>query len=156
MRAVVQRVAGAEVKVGADIVGAIDAGLLIYLGVAPRDTPEVARHLAARLTQLRIFPDPDGKMNRSLLDCAGQALVVSQFTLFADNRRGRRPAFTAAAPPEQGRQLCELFGEELRRVGVVKVSEGRFGAHMVVSSVNDGPVTIVATTAEEPWAADCG
>jgi D-tyrosyl-tRNA(Tyr) deacylase len=156
LRAVVQRVAGAEVKVGADLVGAIDAGLLIYLGVAPNDTPEVARHLAGRLAQLRIFADSGGKMNLSLLDGAGQALVVSQFTLFADNRRGHRPAFTAAAPPDQGRQLCELFAEELRHLGVVHVSEGRFGAHMVVSSTNAGPVTIVATSAEEPWAADCG
>jgi len=153
---VVQRVAGAEVKVGADRVGAIDSGLLIYVGVAPSDSPEVARHLAARLAQLRIFPDSDGKMNLSLLDCAGQALVVSQFTLFANNRRGHRPAFTAAAQPDQARRLCELFAEELRALGVARVSEGRFGAHMVVSSVNDGPVTIVATTAEEPWPADCG
>ena len=156
MRAVVQRVAGAEVRIGAEIVGAIDAGLLIYLGVAPRDSAEVARHLAARLAQLRIFPDAEGRMNHSLLECGGQALVVSQFTLFADSRRGHRPAFTAAAQPEQGRRLCQLFGEELRRLGVVRVSEGRFGAHMVVNSANDGPVTIVATSAEEPWAADCG
>jgi D-aminoacyl-tRNA deacylase len=156
LRAVVQRVAGAEVRVGADIVAAIDSGLLIYLGVAPTDSPEVAHHLAARLAQLRIFPDGEGRMNLSLLDCGGQALVVSQFTLFADNRRGHRPAFTAAAQPEQARQLCQLFGEELRRLGVGRVSEGRFGAHMVVSSANDGPVTIVASSAEEPWPADCG
>jgi D-tyrosyl-tRNA(Tyr) deacylase len=149
-------VAEAEVKVGTDVVGAIDAGLLIYLGVAPTDSPEVARHLATRLAQLRIFPDSEGRMNLSLLDSGGGALVVSQFTLFADSRRGHRPAFTAAAPPEQGRELCHLFGEELRHLGVVQVSEGRFGAHMVVSSVNDGPVTIVTTSAEEPWAADCG
>jgi D-aminoacyl-tRNA deacylase len=95
-------------------------------------------------------------MNLSLLECGGQALVVSQFTLFADNRRGHRPAFTAAAQPDRARLLCQLFGEELRRLGVVRVSEGRFGAHMVVRSENDGPVTIVATSAEEPWAADCG
>ncbi|MGA8428138.1 MAG: D-aminoacyl-tRNA deacylase [Candidatus Dormiibacterota bacterium] len=156
MRAVVQRVAGAEVKVGADIIAGIDSGLLIYLGVAPTDSPEVAHHLAARLAQLRIFPDAEGRMNLSLLDCRGQALVVSQFTLFADNRRGHRPAFTAAGQPEQARRLCQLFGEELRRLGVSRVSEGRFGAHMVVSSANDGPVTIVASSAEEPWPADCG
>ena len=156
MRAVVQRVLRAQVTVDGDLVGAIWAGLLIYLGVAPADAPEVARHLAERLAQLRVFPDSGGRMNRSLLDAGGEALVVSQFTLFADSRRGHRPAFTAAAGPERGRELCQLFGDELRRLGIARVSAGQFGAHMLVESVNDGPVTIVTTSSEAPWAADCG
>lgn len=135
---------------------AIRSGLVIYLGVAPTDEPEVARHFAERLAQLRIFPDAAGKMNRSLLDAGGEALVVSQFTLFADARRGHRPAFTAAASPDHGQKLYQLFSEELRRLGVSRVSHGQFGAHMLVDSVNDGPVTIVATSSEAPWSADCG
>ncbi|MGC2193003.1 MAG: D-aminoacyl-tRNA deacylase [Candidatus Dormiibacterota bacterium] len=156
MRAVVQRAARARVTVDGELIAAIKTGLVIYLGVAPSDEPEVARHFAERLARLRMFPDAEGKMNRSLLEVGGEALVVSQFTLFADTRRGHRPAFTAVAGPERGRELYQLFGEELRRLGVVRVSQGQFGAHMLVDSVNDGPVTIVATSSEAPWSADCG
>lgn len=152
----VQRVARAQVTVGSDRVAAIAAGLLIYLGVGPDDNPQVARHLAKRLALLRVFPDPEARMNRSLLEAGGEALVVSQFTLFADNRRGHRPSFASAAPPEQGRELCKVFADELRQLGVARVEEGRFGAQMVVESRNDGPVTIVATNSEGAWAADCG
>ncbi len=137
-------------------VAAIGAGLLIYLGVAPTDDEQVAERLASRLAQLRIFPDGEGRMNRSLLDCSGEALVVSQFTLFADNRRGHRPSFVGAAPWDRAAELCQVFAESLRRLGVARVDEGRFGAHMQVSSLNDGPVTVVATSAEGDWAADCG
>jgi D-tyrosyl-tRNA(Tyr) deacylase len=156
LRAVVQRVARARITVDGELVAAIRTGLVIYLGVAPNDDSVVAGHFAGRLAKLRIFPDGDGKMNRSLLDLAGEALVVSQFTLFADTRRGHRPEFTAAAGPDHARDLYRIFGEELRRVGVARVSQGKFGAHMLVDSVNDGPVTIVATSGESPWSADCG
>lgn len=146
----------ATVTVDGEAVGRINAGLLIYLGVSPTDGEEVSRHLAGRLVALRIFPDSRGKMNRSLLDIGGDALVVSQFTLFADTRRGHRPALTGAAGSERGRQLYELFADELRRLGVSRVNRGQFGAHMVVDALNDGPVTIVATSSEAPWQADCG
>jgi D-tyrosyl-tRNA(Tyr) deacylase len=153
---VVQRVAQAHVSVQGEVVGRIGPGLLIYLGVAPRDSASVAAHLAQRLAQLRIFPDSRGRMNHSLLESRGSALVVSQFTLFADNRHGHRPAFTSAAPPELARDLFPAFTAQLRSLGVEEVCEGEFGAHMVVESVNDGPVTIVATSAEAAWTADCG
>jgi D-tyrosyl-tRNA(Tyr) deacylase len=153
---VVQRVTQARVTVDGEQVATIAQGLLIYLGVAPGDTPEVARHLASRLAQLRIFPDQGGRMNRSVLDVGGEALVVSQFTLFADNRRGHRPSFSSAAPPELGEQLCRLIADQLRRLGVAQVQEGRFGSHMVVDSANDGPVTIVASSHEDPWQTNCG
>ena len=148
--------ARARVTVGGDHVGEVGDGLLIYLGVAPTDTPDVARHLAGRLARLRLFPDTNGQMNRSVLDSGGQALVVSQFTLFADSRRGHRPDFKSAATREQAQSLCQMLVEQLRLLGVSLVSEGRFGAHMVVESVNDGPVTIVVTSSEDPWPADCG
>jgi D-tyrosyl-tRNA(Tyr) deacylase len=153
---VVQRVSQARVVIAGEQVAAIAEGLLIYLGVAPGDTPEVARHLAGRLAQLRIFPDPAGRMNRSVLDVGGEALVVSQFTLFADNRRGHRPSFISAAPPDVGRQLCRALADQLRLLGIAPVQEGHFGSHMSVESANDGPVTIVASSHEEPWQADCG
>lgn len=146
----------ARVTVAGETVGEIREGLLIYLGVAPSDSPAVAQHLAARLARLRIFPDRDGRMNRSVLETGGEALVVSQFTLFADSRRGHRPSFTAAAGPDQGRDLCQLFLEELQVLGVPQVSSGQFGAHMEVESVNQGPVTIVVSSAEDPWVTDCG
>lgn len=151
-----QRVVRAQVTVENTLVAAIQSGLLIYLGVAPTDDPPVAQHLAERLARLRIFPDLTGKMNRSLLDVDGEALVVSQFTLFADTRRGHRPAFSGAADSARGLQLYQLFADELRRQGVGRVSQGQFGSHMLVESVNDGPVTVVATSSEAPWSADCG
>jgi D-tyrosyl-tRNA(Tyr) deacylase len=156
LRALVQRVTRAQVTVDGEVVGSIRTGLLIYLGVAPLDTAEVADHLAQRLVRMRIFSDAQGKMNHGLLDRNGSALVVSQFTLFADNRRGHRPAFTDAGPAELARDLCRVFVAQLRLLGVADVQEGQFGSHMAVESVNDGPVTIVATSAEVPWSADCG
>ncbi|HVC38711.1 MAG TPA: D-aminoacyl-tRNA deacylase [Candidatus Dormibacteraeota bacterium] len=156
MRAVVQRVASARVRVAGAVVGEIELGLLIYLGIAPSDSPEVGRRLALRLAQLRIFPDAHGRMNHSLLEVGGQALVVSQFTLFADSRRGHRPSFAGAAPAAEGSRLCQLFGDQLRELGISRVSEGIFGSHMVVEAVNDGPVTIVLTSSEVPWPADAG
>ncbi|HEY6538974.1 MAG TPA: D-aminoacyl-tRNA deacylase [Candidatus Dormibacteraeota bacterium] len=156
MRAVVQRVSRAQVSVEGQVVGGIGSGLLIYLGVAPSDGADAARHLAERLASLRIFADSTGRMNLSLRDVGGSALVVSQFTLFADSRRGHRPAFTSAATPELARELCERFIRSLEQSGVAQVSQGRFGAKMEVEAVNLGPVTIVATSAESPWVADCG
>lgn len=128
--------------------GEIGAGLLVLVGVAPPDDPGSARKLAERLVALRIFSDSMGRMNRSLLDSAGDALVVSQFTLFADTKRGHRPSFMGAAPPEQGRRLCSQLAQSMRDLGVPRVEEGRFGAHMEVASVNDGPVTIVVMVGE--------
>lgn len=156
MRAVLQRVARASVRVEEQLISEIGEGLLIYLGVAPTDSPERARHLASRLAQLRIFPDPEERMNRSLLDSHGAALVVSQFTLFADCSRGHRPSFISAAAPAPGRELYLLFAEELRQLGVSPVLEGRFGAAMAVESLNSGPVTIVASSGEGSWPTDCG
>jgi D-aminoacyl-tRNA deacylase len=124
------------------VTGQIGAGLVVLLGVAPDDTPLKAQALAARLVKLRIFNDEAGKMNRSLSDVGGAVLSISQFTLFADTSRGNRPSFLGAASPEQGRALYADFGAALRALGV-EVAEGVFGAHMVVSLVNDGPVTLV-------------
>jgi D-tyrosyl-tRNA(Tyr) deacylase len=137
-------------------VGEIGRGLLVYLGVGPGDKLGTAHHLASRLVSMRVFPDGDGRMNQSLLESSGAALIVSQFTLFADLSRGHRPSFIGAGQPDIGRELCAAMAQELRRLGVVTVAEGQFGAHMQVESLNDGPVTIVATTAEGLWDADCG
>jgi D-tyrosyl-tRNA(Tyr) deacylase len=141
MRAVLQRVARAQVDVDGQTVGQIGLGWLILLGVGHGDTAAMADQLAERVALLRCFEDADGKTNLSLLDVAGQVLLVSQFTLYADLTRGRRPGFTSAAPPEQASELVDYFGEALRRRGV-QVGQGRFGAHMQVSLVNDGPFTI--------------
>lgn len=123
------------------MVGTIEDGLAILLGVAPDDTDVVADELARKAAEMRIFRDDDGRTNRSLLDVAGAALVVSQFTLYADTRRGRRPGFTGAAPPELAERLYERFAATLRGLGVT-VATGRFGAEMAVELVNDGPFTI--------------
>ena len=152
----VQRVARAQVSVDAEVLAVIGPGLLIYLGVGPRDTPEVADHMAQRLALLRIFADPQGKMNHSVLESRGSAMVISQFTLFADNRRGHRPSFMDAGSPEKARELCRHFAAQLRQLGVPHVEEGQFGAHMAVEALNDGPVTIVASSSETPWSADAG
>ncbi|WP_161883437.1 D-aminoacyl-tRNA deacylase [Deinococcus alpinitundrae] len=141
MRAVVQRVTRASCEVDGAVTGQIAAGLVVLLGVAPSDTPDTARTLAAKLVKLRIFNDEAGKMNRSLADVGGAVLSISQFTLFADTSRGNRPSFLGAASPEQGRALYAEFNAALRALGV-PVGEGVFGAHMVVSLVNDGPVTL--------------
>ncbi len=141
MRALLQRVAEASVAVGDEVVGRIGPGLLVLVCAMPGDTPETAAALAAKIARLRIFRDDDGRMNRSLLDTGGAALVVSQFTLAADTSRGNRPGFSAAAPPDQGRTLYLAFAEAMAALGVA-TERGRFGAEMRVALVNDGPVTI--------------
>ena len=147
MRALLQRTTGAAVRVDGAVVGEIGPGLMILLGVGPSDTEAVADDLARKAAELRIFRDDEGRTNRSLLDTGGSALVVSQFTLFADTRRGRRPGFTGAAPPELAERLYQRFAESLAGLGVV-VATGRFGAEMSVELVNDGPFTIWLDTDE--------
>jgi D-tyrosyl-tRNA(Tyr) deacylase len=142
MRAVVQRVSQASVTIADEVVGQIGRGLLVLLGVASDDTAEDARQLAARLVELRIFEDDQGKMNRSLIDVGGAMLVVSQFTLLGDCRKGRRPSFTAAASPELAEALYNLFVATVRATGIVTAT-GRFRCHMDVALVNDGPVTLL-------------
>jgi len=143
MRAVVQRVSRASVTVEGAIIGQIEAGLLVLLGVEQGDTSADAAYLAEKVAQLRIHEDAEGKMNRSLLDIDGELLVVSQFTLLGDCRKGRRPSFIDAAAPEIGNQLYEEFVNESRRLGICKVATGQFRAHMEVELVNDGPVTLL-------------
>jgi D-tyrosyl-tRNA(Tyr) deacylase len=142
MRMVVQRVSRAKVAVEGRVTGEIGAGLMILLGVGKEDTPGVAAAMAEKASNLRIFEDEQGKMNRSLLDVKGEALVVSQFTLYGDARGQRRPSFISAAPPEQAKKLYEEFCEALRGLGV-KVGTGIFQAMMSVELVNEGPVTIL-------------
>lgn len=142
MRAVIQRVSRASVSVDGRVAGEIGAGLLILLGVSRTDNPESASYLAEKTANLRIFSDEAGKMNRSLLDAGGSALVVSQFTLYADTRGGRRPSYIQAAPPEEANRLYEEFVRSVRAFGV-EVKTGVFQAHMQVELVNDGPVTIL-------------
>ena len=132
--------------VAGQTVGAIDAGLLVLLGVGTGDSAVEAQLLAERTAQLRIFTDAEGKFNHSLIDIGGSALVVSQFTLYADTRKGRRPSFVAAAPPALAAPLVDSYVEALRGLGVA-VSKGQFGAMMRVSLVNDGPVTIMLDSA---------
>src|SRR5579863_9257115 len=147
MRAVIQRVSQARVKVEGSVLGEIGPGLLALLGVAKPDTAAAAEFLAEKILNLRVFPDDAGKMNRSLLDTGGALLVVSQFTLYGDCRKGRRPSFDAAAPAEQARALYEHFIEAARRSGL-QVETGVFQAHMDVALVNDGPVTLMLETGE--------
>ncbi len=142
MRAVVQLVSRAAVTVEKNTVGEIGAGLLVLLGVGREDTAEDAALLAEKICHLRIFPDEKGLMNLSLCDIAGEMLVVSQFTLFGDCRKGRRPSFSNAAPPDHARPLYELFMHEVNKLGIPTAS-GEFRAMMEVSLVNNGPVTLV-------------
>ena len=142
MRAVVQRVSKASVAVGDEKVGRIGAGLLVFLGVSSSDGEEEARYIADKTINLRIFPDDNGRFDRSALDIGAQVLVVSQFTLYGDTRRGRRPSFTGAAPPDQASSLVERTVALIADSGLL-VETGRFQAHMAVSLVNDGPVTIM-------------
>lgn len=142
MRAVIQRVQSASVVVDEQTVGAIDVGLLILLGIAPDDTQRAVDWMVKKVTQLRIFPDPSGKMNLSVSDIGGALLVVSQFTLYGDCRKGRRPNFMGAARPELAEPLVEEFIESARRLGL-SVESGVFGAHMDVTLCNDGPVTLI-------------
>lgn len=155
MRAVIQRVSRASVHVDDDIVGNIGTGLVVFLGVGHDALALTAQRLAARVVALRIFPDQQGRMNRSLIQHGGEALVISQFTLYADASRGHRPSFLGAARPEHALPVCDAFVEALRRAGV-GVATGRFGAHMRVDQSNDGPVTIVLSSAEPGWLTDAG
>lgn len=145
MRAVIQRVAAADVRVDHEIVGRIGPGLLVLLGIARSDEEKDADYLADKAVHLRIFEDGDGKMNRSLLETGGEVLVVSQFTLLGDCRKGRRPSFVEAAPPERAEQLYEYFVDQLKMKGIT-VATGRFQAMMAVSLINDGPVTLILET----------
>lgn len=148
MRAVVQRVRRAHVSVGEEVVGRINAGLLVLLGVAKSDTPPDADYLAAKIVGLRIFEDEQGKMNLSLADCGGAALVVSQFTLYGDVRKGKRPSFDEAAPPQIANELYESFVRRIRESGIA-CETGRFQTMMQVELVNDGPVTILLDSKRE-------
>jgi len=142
MRAVIQRVTSASVEVGLETIGQIDEGLLVLLGAAKGDTEADVGYMVEKIPQLRIFPDDEGKMNRSLTDTGGQLLVVSQFTLLGDTHRGRRPGFDQAAPPDQARQLFDSAIAKFREKGVL-IQTGQFGANMLVSLKNDGPVTFI-------------
>ena len=148
MRAVVQRVREAAVQVGGEVVGRIGRGLLVLLAVGRQDEPDDAVYLADKIVNLRIFADDQGKMNRSLVDVSGALLVVSQFTLWGDCRKGRRPSFAAAAEPERARALYQVFIEHATDLGV-EVATGRFQELMLVSLVNDGPVTLLLDSAKE-------
>ncbi len=147
MRAVVQRVSYARVVVDDAVTGAIDKGFLVLLGVSHDDTPEVAAQMATKIAKLRVFTDPDGKMNLALADVGGAVLAVSQFTLYADVSHGNRPSFITAARPEQAEGLYQLFCDTLQSFGL-RVEKGVFGAHMDVSLLNDGPVTILLDSAD--------
>ncbi|WP_417681793.1 D-aminoacyl-tRNA deacylase [Pseudidiomarina aquimaris] len=145
MKALLQRVTQAKVEVGGETVGAIDGGLLIFLGITPRDNEATASKLAQRVAGYRLFSDTDDKMNLSLSDIQGGALVVSQFTLAADTNSGRRPSFSTAAPPQQAEPLYQAFVKALQRLDI-EVATGEFGADMQVSLTNDGPVTFLLDT----------
>jgi D-tyrosyl-tRNA(Tyr) deacylase len=142
MRAVVQRVRYARVVIDGDVTGEIGVGLLVLLGVAHADTEEAARWLAEKIVGLRIFADAEGKMNRDVTEAGGAVLVVSQFTLYGDCRKGRRPSFVDAAPPPIAVPLYEVFVNAIKALGV-RAETGRFGADMQVELVNDGPVTLI-------------
>jgi D-tyrosyl-tRNA(Tyr) deacylase len=145
MRAVIQRVAEARVSVGEEIVSDIGPGLCIFLGIAVNDSEKDAESLASKIGSLRIFEDEQGKMNRSVRDTRGDLLVVSQFTLYGDCRKGNRPSFSAAAAPKPAKRLYDDFVQRLRQTGL-KVATGEFRAHMKVALVNDGPVTLILET----------
>ncbi len=148
MRALIQRVKYASVTVEGEKIGSINKGLLVLLGVGPQDTEEQADFLAEKCANLRIFVDENDKMNLSLLDIGGQMLVVSQFTLYADCKKGRRPSFIRAAAPDQANRLYEYFQQKVKDIGVETVEHGKFGADMKVELLNDGPVTIMLDTDE--------
>jgi D-tyrosyl-tRNA(Tyr) deacylase len=147
MRALIQRVTEASVTVDDEVLGEIDAGLLILVCAMQGDSPAQADKLAAKIAKLRIFKDEDGRMNRSVADIGGSALIVSQFTLAADTSRGNRPGFSTAAAPEDGNTLYEYFTDQVTAQGI-PVAKGRFGADMKVRLLNDGPVTIWMDTAD--------
>jgi len=145
MRIVLQRVKEASVTVEGNLIGKIGQGLMLLVGIGPDDSEAQARTMAEKCAQLRIFDDEQGKMNLSVLDVKGEILAVSQFTLYGDTRKGRRPSFTGAAPPEIAEPLFEGFVKMLRNIGIT-VATGKFGARMEVKIVNDGPVTFVLET----------
>lgn len=147
MRAVIQRVKEASVEINGEIVGAIEQGLVILLGISQDDREEDADYLADKIPQLRIFNDAAGKMNLSLLDVGGRILAISQFTLYGNTRKGRRPSFVKAAPPEIAKPLYEYFIERISKYHIA-VEKGIFGAMMLVKIFNDGPVTILLDSAE--------
>jgi D-tyrosyl-tRNA(Tyr) deacylase len=147
MRLVIQRVSQASVSVDGETVGEIGQGLLVLIGARSTDNESTVQRLATKTAELRIFPDDDGRFNRSLIDVGGEALVVSQFTLYGDTRKGRRPSFNDAAPPEIAEPVVSAYVWALAAHGV-RVAQGRFGAHMQVSLVNDGPVTITIDSEE--------
>jgi D-aminoacyl-tRNA deacylase len=147
MRAVVQRVSRAQVAVSGEIAGEIGVGLLVLLGVGQDDTETDATYLAEKIAGLRVFEDAEGKMNRSVQDVGGSVLVVSQFTLYGDVRRGKRPSFDATAPPEKAQLLYELFIAQIRAAGL-RCETGRFQEMMQVELVNEGPVTILLDSAK--------
>jgi len=147
MRIVLQHVTHASVTVDGEPVASIGPGLLLLIGVARADGPDEARRLAQKTAELRVFADDQGRFTRSLIETGGEALVVSQFTLLADVRKGRRPSFVAAAPPEEAARLVDAYADALRALGV-PVACGRFGAHMLVELENDGPVTLVLDSAD--------
>ncbi|ABO67853.1 MULTISPECIES: D-aminoacyl-tRNA deacylase [Geobacillus] len=149
MKAVIQRAKQASVTVNGEVVGAIDAGLVVLLGVTHEDTEADAAYLAEKIAHLRIFEDENGKMNRSLLEVGGAVLSVSQFTLYGDCRKGRRPNFMAAAKPDRALPLYEAFNTFLRGKGI-HVETGVFGAMMDVSLTNDGPVTLIIDSGDKP------
>lgn len=142
MRALIQRVSQAAVRVDDKMIGQIEKGLLIFLGITHTDDEQALHFVAEKCVHLRIFEDENGKMNRSLLDIAGQALIVSQFTLYGDTRKGRRPGFSQAAAPEKAHALYEQFVAYLNKLGI-ETQTGEFGAHMHVEIQNDGPVTLM-------------
>ena len=148
MRAVVQRVTRAKVTVEGEVAGEIGVGLMVLLGVAEDDTQDDASYLAEKIVSLRIFPDDEGKMNRSLVDVGGRMLIVSQFTLFGDCRKGRRPSFIKAARPELADSLYRIFVAEVEGRGI-RAATGRFQTHMDVELVNDGPVTLLVDSRKE-------
>lgn len=145
MKALIQRVTRASVSVASEVVGRIDRGLVVFIGVATGDTEKDAQYLAQKTVSLRIFSDEEGRFNLSALDIKGELLVVSQFTLLADTRKGRRPSFIEAAPPTQAEEIFERFVEQARATGL-RVETGRFQQYMQVEIHNDGPVTILLDT----------
>ena len=148
MRVVLQRCLKASVEVDGDVVGSVDRGLMLLIGVAPDDSIKEIEWMCNKVIGLRIFPDSDGKMNHSVMDIDGEILVVSQFTLYGNCRKGRRPSFTRAGHPSMAEPLVKQFCQMLRLKGILKVAEGRFGADMQVSLINDGPVTLIIDTPE--------
>ena len=148
MKVLLQRVTSASVSVAGEVVGRIDRGLVVFVGVASGDTEKDARYLAQKIVNLRIFPDQESRFNLSALDIGGELLLVSQFTLLADTRKGRRPSFTDAAPPAKAEELFQQFVGEVRATGL-KVETGRFQQYMQVEIHNDGPVTIMLDSREK-------